>query len=106
MNPMKKIVVLLLALVMALALAVPTAASTVSNSTGHAYNAYQIFQGTQSTTSSALGDAAWGTGIKSGDFLAALKADSRFIVSSKNLFADCTTAADVAAVMALSLIHI
>lgn len=100
MNPMKKIVVLLLALVMALALAVPTAASTVSNSTGHAYNAYQIFQGTQSTTSSALGDAAWGTGIKSGDFLAALKADSRFIVSSKNLFADCTTAADVAAVMA------
>lgn len=100
MKHREKIVALLLALVMALALAVPAAAAKVSNPTGHAYKAYQIFTGTQSSESSALGDVEWGNGIKSSDFLAALKADPRFIKNGTNLFTTCIDAADVAEVMA------
>lgn len=47
-----------------------------SNLNGHAYTAYQILSGTQATSGGALGDAAWGSGIKSGDFLQALQADT------------------------------
>lgn len=97
---MKKLVTLLLALIMALALVVPASAATVSNKTTHAYKAYQIFSGTQTSGVAALGDVAWGSGIKGANFLAALKKDTRFVVNSKNIFADCTTAADVAAIMA------
>ena len=101
MKHMKKLVTLLLALIMALALVVPASAYTVKNKTDHAYKAYQIFSGTQSAGSApALGDVAWGTGIDSAKFLAAVKKDTRFVVNSKNIFADCTTAADVAAIMA------
>lgn len=101
MKHMKKLVTLLLALIMALALVVPASAYTVKNKTNHAYKAYQIFSGTQSAGSApALGDVAWGTGIDSAKFLAAVKKDTRFVVNSKNIFADCTTAADVAAIMA------
>ena len=101
MKHMKKLVTLLLALIMALALVVPASAYTVENKTNHAYKAYQIFSGTQSAESKpALGDVGWGTGIDGAKFLPALKADTRFVVNSKNIFADCTTAADVAAIMA------
>lgn len=62
MKHMKKLVTLLLALIMALALVVPASAYTVDNKTDHAYKAYQIFSGTQSTESKpALGDVKWGT---------------------------------------------
>lgn len=47
-----------------------------SNLNGHAYTAYQILSGTQATSGGALGDAAWGSDIKSGDFLQALQADT------------------------------
>lgn len=47
-----------------------------SNLNGHAYTAYQILSGTQATSGGALGDAAWGSGIKSDDFLQALQADT------------------------------
>lgn len=47
-----------------------------SNLYGHTYTAYQILSGTQATSGGALGDAAWGSGIKSGDFLQALQADT------------------------------
>ena len=101
MKHMKKLVTLLLALIMALALVVPASAYTVDNRTDHAYKAYQIFSGTQSTESKpALGDVKWGNGIESAKFLTALKADTRFGTGDKNIFAACTTAADVAAIMA------
>lgn len=47
-----------------------------SNLNGHAYTAYQILSGTQATSGGALGDAAWGSGIKSDDFLQALQTDT------------------------------
>ena len=47
-----------------------------SNLNGHAYTAYQILSGTQAASGGALGDAAWGSGIKSDDFLQALQADT------------------------------
>lgn len=101
MKHMKKLVTLLLALIMALALVVPASAYTVDNKTDHAYKAYQIFSGTQSAESKpALGDVVWGTGIDGAKFLPALKADTRFGTGNKNIFAACTTAADVAAIMA------
>lgn len=101
MKHMKKLVTLLLALIMALALVVPASAYAVDNRTDHAYKAYQIFSGTQSTESKpALGDVKWGNGIESAKFLPALKADTRFGTGDKNIFAACNTAADVAAIMA------
>lgn len=100
MKHMKKLVTLLLALIMALALVVPSAAATVENATGHAYDAYQIFSGTQEADSAALGGIVWGTGINGDAFLAALKADPRFDVDGANIFAACTNAAAVAAVLA------
>lgn len=47
-----------------------------SNLNGHTYIAYQILSGTQAASGGALGDAAWGSNIKSGDFLQALQADT------------------------------
>lgn len=49
---------------------------TATNLENHTYIAYQILSGTQATSGGALGDAAWGSGIKSGDFLQALQADT------------------------------
>ena len=47
-----------------------------TNLENHTYTAYQILSGTQATSGGALGDAAWGSGIKSDDFLTALKRDA------------------------------
>lgn len=49
---------------------------TATNLENHTYIAYQILSGTQATSGGALGDAVWGSGIKSGDFLQALQADT------------------------------
>lgn len=59
-----------------------------SNLNGHAYTAYQILSGTQATSGGALGDAEWGTGIQSDDFLKALQADTTI----KSYFKDVTDA--------------
>ena len=97
---MKKLVTLLLALIMALALVVPAAAATVENKTGHAYEAYQIFKGTQSSDSYVLADVEWGSDIDSTQFLKALKTDGRLVDNAnKQIFANCATAADVAEVL-------
>lgn len=102
---------LLLALVMALSLsanALAAETATVDNKTTHTYDAYQIFSATsQSTDGGQLGNINWGTGINSAAFLTALKADSRFnksvtvgeATTTVNVFADCTTAQDVAAAL-------
>ena len=82
---------------------------TVDNQTDHSYDAYQIFSGTQDAGNSMLGDVQWGSGINSDAFLTALKADSRLNVTKQdaegnettaNIFADCTSAAEVADVLA------
>ena len=61
------------------AMAADTVNVMVPNTTNlenHTYTAYQILSGTQATSGGALGDAAWGSGIKGDDFLTALKADT------------------------------
>ena len=96
MKNMRKIASVLLALVMVFALAAPVFAADADLS-GHTYKAYQIFAGVQndSETIVGLGGVQWGTGINSEDFLAALNEDA----SIGSVFAECTTAADVAAAM-------
>ncbi|MGN1075238.1 MAG: SpaH/EbpB family LPXTG-anchored major pilin, partial [Eubacteriales bacterium] len=88
-----------LTLGLAFLLAFSAFAATVSNATGHSYDAYQIFRGTQDESNPQLGDVEWGSGISSAAFLAALKADDRFGAGDANIFAGCTDAASVAAVL-------
>lgn len=99
MKHFKKLAGLLLALCMILCLTVNAFAANVTNDTDHSYNAYQIFSGTQAEDAVPLGDVVWGTGIDGEAFLAELKTDARFTVEEANIFATCTTAADVAAVL-------
>lgn len=90
---------LLLALVMVFTLTSTAFAATVANATDHSYDVYQIFSGTQATGDPKLGDVVWGNGINSNAFLAALKGDDRFVEGDANIFASCTSAAEVAAVL-------
>ncbi len=99
MKHAKKLTFVLLTLTLAFLMTVSAFAATVSNDTTHSYNAYQIFQGTQATDNGALGDVVWGSGINDDTFLAALKKDARFVKEGVNIFADCTDAAAVAAVL-------
>ena len=99
MKHLKKLASILLVLVMALSVTTTAFAADVKNKTTHSYNAYQIFSGTQADSSVPLGDVAWGSGIEGEAFLAELKTDTRFVKDGKNIFASCTTAADVAAVL-------
>lgn len=99
MKRAKRFASLLLALMMVFAMMTTAFAAIVNNTSGHTYDAYQIFKGTQSTDSAALGDVTWGSGINSTGFLAALKEDTRFVKEETNIFTACSTAADVAAVL-------
>ena len=99
MKHLKKLASILLVLVTVLSVTTTAFAAGVTNNTAHSYNAYQIFSGTQVDNSVSLGDVAWGSGINGTAFLAELQTDARFVKEGKNIFADCTTAADVAAVL-------
>ena len=99
MKHLKKLASILLVLVIVLSVTTTAFAAGVTNKTAHSYNAYQIFSGTQVNNSVPLGDVAWGSGINGAAFLAELQTDARFVKEGKNIFADCTTAADVAAVL-------
>ncbi len=99
MKHLKKLASFLLVLVMVLSVTTTAFAANVSNKTNHSYSAYQIFSGTQADNSVPLGDVAWGSGINGAAFLAELKTDTRFGKEGTNIFASCTTAADVAAVL-------
>ena len=69
---------------------------TINNNTaGHTYKAYQIFKGGLSQDGTILSDIQWGDGVNSAALLTALQADM-----SEKFGADCTTAADVAKVLA------
>ena len=99
MKKMNKLLALVLAMVMVLGLATVASAATVTiPSDGilkdHTFTAYQIFSGREE--GGILSDVQWGSGIKSADFLNALKA----LGSDDNKpFADCTDAAAVAKVL-------
>ena len=99
MKHAKKLTFVLLTLGLAFLMAFSAFAATVSNDTTHSYNAYQIFKGTQDTSNPQLGDVEWGSGISSAAFLTALQADTRFGADDANIFAKCTDAAAVAAVL-------
>lgn len=69
---------------------------TINNNTaGHTYKAYQIFKGGLSQDGTILSDIQWGDGVDSAALLTALKKDM-----SEKFGEDCTTAADVAKVLA------
>ncbi len=95
----KKISGLFLTLIMTLAVAFSAMAATVTVPEGilegHSYKAYQVLSGTQGENDSALGNAAWGDGIESAGFLAALKTNS----VTATTFADCETALEFAAAL-------
>ena len=99
MKHLKKLASFLLVLAMVLSVTTVAFAADVTNGTSHSYNAYQIFSGTQADNSVPLGDVAWGSGINGAAFLAELKTDTRLVKEGTNIFASCTTAADVAAVL-------
>lgn len=101
MKKMRKLLAVMLTLIMAMAMMVPAMAAgetytiTIENNKdGHTYQAYQVFAGDLSE--GVLSNIQWGTGVNGEALLAALKADGT-IGSS---FTDCTTAAQVAEVLA------
>lgn len=101
MKKTKKLFAMLLALIMAVALAVPAFAAgetytiTINNDKDkHTYEAYQVFKGDLSE--GVLSNIQWGTGVNGEALLAALKDGDAF----ENAFDNCTTAAQVAEVLA------
>ncbi|MGN0275359.1 MAG: SpaH/EbpB family LPXTG-anchored major pilin [Chordicoccus sp.] len=99
MKHLKKLAALLLAVVMTMAMSMtafaadPTTYTLIltGTTTGHTYEAYQIFTGDLSGT--ALSNIKWGTGVKDTDNLvAALKADDTL----KATFSSVTDAASAA----------
>lgn len=101
MKHIKKTVGILLAMIMALGMTITAFAAEVENDTSHNYSAYQIFSGTQAEGTVPLGDAEWGSGVNGEALLTELKTDTRFELDNPkaNIFASCTTALDVAAVL-------
>lgn len=113
MKATRKLLALLLALLLTAALTVPALANgddgtdeaqpqadttytiTINNNKdGHIYKAYQVFAG--DLADGILSNIQWGTGVNGGALLSALKGDET--IGSD--FAECTTAADVAKVLA------
>ncbi len=118
MKKMRRIASVLLALAMVFGLTATAFAAEVENQTehsyvaevenqtGHSYAAYQVFSGTQQESVEegdksiiALGDIEWGRGVgekKGGDLLKEL---NDLEVEGATPFANCKSAADVAAVL-------
>ena len=103
MKKMRRIASLLLAMVMAFGLTATAFAAEVDNQTEHSYAAYQVFSGTQQESVgegdgsiTALGDIEWGSGVNGEALLIELNA---LAVEGATPFADCKSAADVAAVL-------
>ena len=108
MKTIRRLLTLACALVAALAIAVPAYATngpyalTIKSETpGHTYEAYQVFSGDVSADGTYLSNVEWGSGVDTTEgtgILADLNASSAF--GATNPFVSCTTAADVAAVLA------
>ena len=90
---MKRVITLILAMMLVLGLAVSANAATVVNDTTHAYEAYQIFSGTQTGTEANLGKIAWGSGVDGAALLADLNANT-------TSFATAASAEKVAEILA------
>ena len=128
MKRMKKIVSMLLAVIMVLGMSLTviaadndshkiTVTQNENDKTEHTYEAYQIFAGdlAEKEGKKVLSNIIWGSGVNGDALLTALKADPAFKVENLvcknteeehkhtnacyNLFANCTTAADVAEVL-------
>ena len=97
---MKKIASILLVLMLVLTMAAPALADgetkhtiTITNTkSGHTYSAYQVFEG--DITGGKLTNIDWGTGVNGTALLTALKE------LKDSPYADCSTAEDVADVLA------
>ena len=107
MKNLKKIMVLMLAMVMVMgtmsmaAFADETSRHTITitntdQNVSHTYEGYQIFKGKLDASQQKLADIVWGDGVDGDKLLAALKASTDTNLAGK--FNDCTTAADVAKV--------
>ena len=102
MKHMKKMMAMFLAIIMVVVLAVPAFAAesktytiTINNDKDdHTYEAYQVFSGDLSEN--VLSNIQWGTGVNGDALLTALKEGDAF----ENAFDNCTTAAQVAEVLA------
>lgn len=97
MKKFKKLTSLVLAFAMVFAMSM-TALAAEADLSGHVFKAYQIFSGSQTddTDDATLARVEWGTGVNSSALLTAVKADATIGAD----FTDCSTAADVAAVLA------
>ena len=104
---MKKFLSILLTLVLLLSLGTTAFAAnsnahviTITNASAatHSYAAYQVFAGDY--VDGTLSNIEWGSGVNGAGILTALQADETFGEDDANLFAKCTTAADVAEVLA------
>ena len=93
------LVALLVVLGMTTALAADDNTITISSETsGHTYQAYQVFAGTFTVSSGNLSNITWGSGVNGTNLLAAIKANATYGSS----FSSCVTAADVAQVISTS----
>ena len=98
MKKLKKMAAMLLALTMILMMSVPVTAageysiSITNSSTGHTYEAYQIFSGDLSN--GVLSNISWGSGVNGSGLLAALK------TADAEKYESCSGAADVAKALA------
>lgn len=110
MKSIKKILGIVLAVMLMstlclTAFAADTYTITVNNeTTGHTYEAYQVFTGELSGTGTTedpyvLSNVVWGSGVDGAAVLAALKADATFGEGTANVFYSCTQAKDVADVL-------
>lgn len=87
---------ILVCLLTASSLAAGTNTITIeSETTGHTYQAYQVFAGDYLDTVGKLTNVTWGTGVDGAALLTALQGDATYGTD----FAACTTAADVAQVI-------
>lgn len=110
MKRIQKLLVFMCALVATIAIAVPAYAAggpytlTIESETsGHTYEAYQIFKGDVSSDGTSLSNVQWGDGVNPSEdngILADLKSSSAFGRAEQNLFYGCNSAAGVAAVLA------
>lgn len=107
MKHVKKLLSAVLVLVLALTMVLPVAAEGAntltikSKTSGHTYQAYQIFAGTLDSEDKVLSDITWGSAISEANQAATLEKIQGIKAGdpATALFADCKTAADVAAVL-------
>ncbi|MBR5786124.1 MAG: isopeptide-forming domain-containing fimbrial protein [Clostridia bacterium] len=94
---MKKVFSLFVVLTVVFSLCISSFAADVTVNvvgglTDHSFSGYMILSGDYDSVSQSLSNVEWGAGIKSADFLSALKADSQI----GSYFTDCEDAAAVA----------